>query len=96
MPPTANPNRFGLLAGDQAGFPNCRRLTDDVVDIELRAIAGALASPANNVPLGDGVDQNDKPFRAQFPYVALANDGFNSTLKRTEPPHAPVPQPPTP
>jgi hypothetical protein len=96
VPPTANPNRFGLLAGDQAGFPNCRRLADDVVDIELRAIAGALASPPNNVPLGDGVDQNDKPFRAQFPYVTQANDGFNSTLKRIEPPHAPVPQPPTP
>ena len=67
-----------------------------MVDIELRVIAGALLSPPKNVPLGDGVDQNDKPFRAQFPYVGLANDGFNSNLKRIEPPHAPVPQPPTP
>ena len=92
--PSAKPNRFGVLAGDLAGFPNGRRLTDDVVDIELRVIAGALLSPAKNIPLGDGVDQNDKPFRAQFPYVGLANDGFNSTLKRTEPQHAPVPQPP--
>jgi hypothetical protein len=95
--PSANPNRFGALAGDTAGFPNGRRLTDDVVDIELRVIAGALL-PANmggkQIPLGDGVDRNDKPFRAQFPYVALANDGFNSQLKRTEPQHAPVPQPP--
>jgi hypothetical protein len=94
VPPAANPNRFGVLAGDLAGFPNGRRLTDDVVDIELRVIAGALLSPPKNVPLGDGVDQNDKPFRAQFPYVALANDGFNSQLKRTEPQHDPVPQPP--
>jgi hypothetical protein len=94
--PAANPNRFGVLAGDVAGFPNGRRLIDDVVDIELRVIAGALLSPPKNIPLGDGVDQNDKPFRNQFPYVALANDGFNSTLKRIEPPHAPVPQPPTP
>jgi Domain of unknown function (DUF4331) len=94
--PAANPNRFGVLAGDVAGFPNGRRLTDDAVDIELRVIAGALLSPPKNIPLGDGVDQNDKPFRAQFPYVPLANDGFNSTLKRIEPPHAPVPQPPTP
>jgi Domain of unknown function (DUF4331) len=95
--PSANPNRFGVLAGDTAGFPNGRRLADDVVDIELRVIAGALL-PANQggkqIPLGDGVDQNDKPFRSQFPYVALANDGFNSSLKRTEPQHAPVPQPP--
>ncbi len=92
--PAANPNRFGVLAGDTAGFPNGRRLIDDVVDIELRVIAGALLSPAKNIPLGDGVDRNDKPFRSTFPYVALANDGFNSTLKRTEPQHAPVPQPP--
>ena len=92
--PAANPNRFGVLAGDLAGFPNGRRLTDDVVDIELRVIAGALLSPPKNIPLGDGVDQNDKPLRSVFPYVPLANDGFNSQLKRTEPPHAEVPQPP--
>jgi hypothetical protein len=92
--PSANPSRFGVLAGDLAGFPNGRRLADDVVDIELRVIAGALLSPAKNIPLGDGVDQNDKPLRSTFPYVPLANDGFNSTLKRTEPQHAPVPQPP--
>jgi hypothetical protein len=96
VPPAANPNRFGVLAGDVAGFPNGRRLADDVVDIELRVIAGALLSPPKNIPLGDGVDQNDKPLRTQFPYVALANDGFNSNLKRIEPQHAPVPQPPTP
>ena len=94
--PAANPNRFGVLAGDVAGFPNGRRLADDAVDIELRVIAGALLSPPKNFPLGDGVDQNDAPFRAQFPYVAPAWDGFNSTLKRIEPQHAPVPQPPTP
>ena len=96
VPPAAKENRFGVLAGDVAGFPNGRRLADDVVDIELRVIAGALLSPAKNIPLGDGVDQDDKPFRAQFPYVGLAGDGFNSNLKRIEPPHAPVPQPPTP
>ena len=94
VPPAAKPNRFGVLAGDLAGFPNGRRLTDDVVDIELRVIAGALLSPPKNIPLGDGVDQNDKPFRSRFPYVALANDGFNSQLKRIEPQHAAVPQPP--
>jgi hypothetical protein len=97
VPPAANPNRFGVLAGDTAGFPNGRRLTDDVVDIELRVIAGALLKAdqgGKQIPLGDGVDRNDKPLRAQFPYVALANDGFNSQLKRMEPQHAPVPQPP--
>jgi hypothetical protein len=97
VPPTANPNRFGVLAGDLGGFPNGRRLTDDVVDIELRVIAGALL-PADKggkqIPLGDGVDQNDKPFRSAFPYVAAPTDGFTGLNKRTEPQHAPVPQPP--
>ena len=95
--PSAKPNRFGVLAGDTAGFPNGRRLTDDVVDIELRVIAGALLMPnqgGKQIPLGDGVDRNDKALRAQFPYVPLANDGFSSQPKRTEPQHAPVPQPP--
>jgi hypothetical protein len=99
VPPSANPNRFGVLANDIAGFPNGRRLIDDVVDIELRVIAGALL-PADQggkqIPLGDGVDQNDKPFRSTFPYVALPDSAFDSKLKRVEPAHAPVPQPPTP
>ena len=40
VPPTGKPNPIGLVAGDAAGFPNGRRLDDDVVTIELRAIAG--------------------------------------------------------
>ena len=98
VPPSATPNRFGVLANDLAGFPNGRRLTDDVTDIELRVIAGALLKPAQGgkqIPLGDGVDQNDKPFRSSFPYVALPGDGFTGLPpKRIEPGHAPVPQPP--
>jgi hypothetical protein len=96
--PSATPSRFGVLAGDVAGFPNGRRLADDVTDIELRVIAGALL-PADQggkqIPLGDGIDQNDKPFSASFPYAASPNDGFSGLPpKRTEPAHAPVPQPP--
>ena len=45
VPPSMSPNRFGVLAGDTAGFPNGRRLADDVTDIELRVIAGALLPP---------------------------------------------------
>jgi hypothetical protein len=98
VPPAATENRFGVLAGDVAGFPNGRRLADDAVDIELRVIAGALlpaSQGGKQIPLGDGIDQNDKPFRSTFPYVALATDGFSGTMKRTEPQHAPVPQPPS-
>src|SRR5581483_2878881 len=42
VPPSATPNRMGVLGGDNAGFPNGRRLTDDVVDIEEQAVAGFL------------------------------------------------------
>ena len=94
VPPAAAPNRFGALAGDTQGFPDGRRLGDDVTDIELRVIAGALLKPANNVPLGDGVDSNDKAFRSAFPYVAPPSSGFDSHIGRDEPAHAPVPQPP--
>ena len=98
VPPSATPNRFGVLANDVAGFPNGRRLTDDVTDITLRVVAGALLKPSEGgkqIPLGDGVDQNDKTFRSSFPYVALPADGFTGLApKRTEPAHAPVPQPP--
>jgi hypothetical protein len=42
VPPSQNPSRFGVLGGDLAGFPDGRRLTDDVVDIEERVVGGAL------------------------------------------------------
>jgi hypothetical protein len=87
--PVASPNRFGVLAGDTQGFPNGRRLTDDVVDISLRVVGGFLKG--NKLPLGDGVDQNDVPFRSTFPYVAAPRNGFDSALKRTEPTHDPTP-----
>jgi hypothetical protein len=89
VPPSANPNRMGVLGGDLAGFPDGRRLADDVTDESLRVVAGVLKG--NNVPLGDGVDQNDVPFLDSFPYVAPPHSGFDSQLKRTEPAHAPTP-----
>ena len=75
VPPTAKPNRLGVLAKDLAGYPNGRRLTDDVVDIDLQVVAGALKG--NKVPLGDGVDANDKPLKSTFPYVADPGPGAN-------------------
>jgi hypothetical protein len=60
-------------------------------------IGGALLKPEDGgkqLPLGDGVDQNDKAFRSAFPYVALPDSGFAVKLGRDEPAHAPVPQPP--
>ena len=69
-------DRFGVIGGDTAGYPNGRRLGDDVVDIDLQVIAGFLKD--NKVPLGDGVDQNDKPFLSAFPYLAGPTSGFDS------------------
>ena len=40
IPPSANPSPLGLLGNDAAGFPNGRRVIDDIVTIELRALAG--------------------------------------------------------
>ncbi len=89
VPPAANENRFGVIGGDTAGFPNGRRLGDDVVDIEVQVVAGFLKG--NKVPLGDGVDQNDKPFLSTFPYVAAPDSGFDSApSRRVEPAHTPV------
>jgi hypothetical protein len=92
VPPTENASRFGVIAGDLGGFPNGRRLTDDVVDIEERVVGGELIG--NSLPLGDGVDQNDKPFLTSFPYLAPPNAGPDSAPKRTEPTHDPTPAPP--
>jgi hypothetical protein len=71
--PTATPNRLGVLAKDLAGFPNGRRLTDDVVDIALQTVEGAAQSGSIVQPLaaGDGVNQNDVAFGQAFPYLAL-------------------------
>lgn len=81
IPPSASPNRLGLLAGQSDGFPNGRRLGDDIVDIELRALAGGTPfTPAfNHAPnnaLSDGVDANDKAFLTSFPYVARPHSGY--------------------
>ncbi|MEV7422618.1 DUF4331 domain-containing protein [Streptomyces sp. NPDC091212] len=71
--PVAKPKRLGVLDGDNAGFPNGRRLTDDVVDIALQVVEGALLG--EKVDLSDGVDANDQEFDKKFPYVALPTAG---------------------
>jgi hypothetical protein len=75
VPVSKSPNRLGLLGGDQQGFPNGRRLTDDVVDIELQALEGAALTGklVDALAAGDKVDANDNAFGGQFPYVALPN-----------------------
>jgi hypothetical protein len=92
VPPTGNPDRFGVIGGDNAGYPNGRRPEDDVVDIDLQVVAGILADDPNPVPLGDGVDENDKAFLDQFPYLAAPDSGFDSNPGQVvQPPHDAVP-----
>jgi hypothetical protein len=90
IPPTAGVcagNPMGVLAKDLAGFPNGRRLEDDVVDIELRAVADGYGSFVNGIfgnltpnhspnnTVGDGVNKNDQPCLAGFPYVPTPHQG---------------------
>ena len=87
IPPAAAPKTLGVLAGDIAGFPNGRRLGDDVVDIELRVVAGVLVDGFNVAPnnrLGDGIDANDLPFLPYFPYVAPPQNPLNHEHHATQ------------
>lgn len=64
---------LGVIGGDVAGFPNGRRLADDVVDISLQVVEGELIGNSND--LGDGVNGDDKAFSQTFPYVTLPTRG---------------------
>ncbi len=75
VPVTAAPNRLGVLAGDLQGFPNGRRLADDVLDIAVQAVEGAAQTGklVDALAAGDKVDANDNGFGGSFPYLALPN-----------------------
>jgi hypothetical protein len=83
--PTPN-YELGLLGGDVCGFPNGRRLEDDVTDISLLAVAGAAYSvltddtfdfnPDLIKVLNDGLPANDVPFQESFPYLATPHQGY--------------------
>jgi Domain of unknown function (DUF4331) len=76
-------NRLGVLGGDLAGWPNGRRLEDDVIDIAERAVGGVLIG--HSLPLGDGVDANDVPYMTTFPYQADPFSGFENTKGQQKP-----------
>ena len=86
---SAPPDRLGPLGStaDLCGYPNGRRLGDDVVDIDLRAFAQGYGTFLSNPPfglpnkfpnnqLGDGVNTNDVSFSGTFPYVAAPHQGY--------------------
>jgi len=88
IPPTKDPKAFGLLAGDLAGFPNGRRIEDDVVSISIRAIAGvtfALVDATFKPDAAAGVVEqglsiknvSSKPLN-KFPFLGTPFDGFDN------------------
>jgi Domain of unknown function (DUF4331) len=91
-PTTSNPNRFGLVGGDAAGFPNGRRVFDDIVAIELRAIAGvtyALVDKSYKPDAAAGAltqfqsaQEGSIPgpgrYQTTFPYLGDPLDGFDN------------------
>lgn len=86
IPPAGKPNALGILGGDLAGFPNGRRVFDDVVSVELRAIAGAtiplvdksFTPDAAASLLTDGLDQTSTRYLSQFPYLGTPQGGYQT------------------
>jgi hypothetical protein len=86
IPPTAKPNDGGLVAGDAAGFPNGRRVFDDVVTVELRAVAGItipLVDPAFKPDdaagaIKDGTSNTNSDYLSWFPYLGTPAGGYSS------------------
>lgn len=80
-PNTQNP--MGVLGGELDGYPNGRRLGDDVIDIALQAVAGATPftpdfNRAPNNALGDGARGNDMPYLTEFPYIPHPHNGYDT------------------
>ena len=86
--PSKKPNPLGVVGGDLAGFPNGRRVFDDVVTIELRAIAGVtvpLVDPkykpdAAASLVTDGLTEKSVPggYLDHFPYLGVPHSGFST------------------
>ena len=91
IPPSSSPQINGLLKGDAAGFPNGRRVFDDVVAIALQAVAGAVYPLIDSsyvvdavVPaVDDGVTPDDLivKFQSTFPYLGDPHSGFFAGIK---------------
>ena len=89
IPPSTSPSILGLIGGDAAGFPNGRRVADDVVTIELRAVAGVTYPLVNPGFTPDGAAgviydvedpaTNTAPlsYLGSFPYLNHPESGFD-------------------
>lgn len=91
-PTTSSPSNLGLIGGDPAGYPNGRRVFDDVATIELRAVAGATLplvdssyvpdSAAGAISMGltsgptDLTALGTENYLSSFPYLGVPHSGF--------------------
>ena len=85
-PPAATPSPMGLLGNDVAGFPNGRRVFDNVTAIELQAIAGAVLPLVDKTftadkvvaSVSDGTRNTNPPYLTKFPYLGTPAGGYQS------------------
>ena len=86
IPPAASPNPLGVVGGDLAGFPNGRRVFDDVVSIELKAIAGVtyplvdktFTPDAAASKIEHGGRPGREPLPVELPLPRAPHDGFDT------------------
>jgi uncharacterized protein DUF4331 len=86
IPPSSEPNSLGVVGGDLAGFPNGRRVFDDVVTIEVRAIAGLtypLVAPSYTPDgaagaVDDGLTPANTSYLDVFPYLGTPVSGYET------------------
>jgi hypothetical protein len=85
IPPASSPNPLGVIGGDLAGYPNGRRVADDVFTIVLRAVAGVtypLVDPSYTPDAAasvvtDGLTPGPNRYIGSFPYLGVPLDGFD-------------------
>jgi hypothetical protein len=81
--PAGKVSRMGVLGGDNQGWPNGRRLGDDVIDIAEQAVAGSLKG--TKPPLGDGVNSGDVANLRAFPYETHSGRGLANSKGQQKP-----------
>ena len=99
LPTRRRPSNLGLIGGDAAGYPNGRRVFDDVTTIELRAIAGATYPLVDNSYTPDAAAgaitpgltssntdvtaENTEHYLPTFPYLGVPHAGYDVPLDNT-------------
>ena len=82
-------SNLGVIGGDFSGYPNGRRVNDDITDVTLRVAEGTLLRPAGDPSkptvdgLGDAVSKNDRPFLSIFPFIAQPHAGSDPRKGQT-------------